>query len=121
MYRTPRARQDTQRMLKQTRRGDRILCYHSAPERALYAIAEVARDPYPDPHDPGSKNVVIDLRAVERLPQAVALEVIRQNKALRRVKFLKNVRLVISTITEAEYTEMLRMAGLVAQPGIPLP
>ena len=121
MYRTPRARQDTQRMLKQTRRGDRVLCYHSAPERALYAIAEVARDPYPDPHDPGSKNVVIDLRAVERLPQAVALEVIRQNKALRRVKFLKNVRLVISTITEAEYTEMLRMAGLVAQPGIPLP
>jgi len=121
MYRSPRARPDTLRMLKQTRRGDRVLCYHAAPERALYAIAEVARDPYPDPHDADGKNVVIDLRAVERLPQAVPLDVIRRNTALRRVKFLKNVRLVISTITEAEYTEMLRMAGLVAQPGIPLP
>jgi len=121
MYRTPRTRPDTQRMLKQTRRGDRVLCYHAAPERALYAIAEVARDPYPDPHDPGSKNVVIDLRAVERLPQQVALDDLRRNTALRRVKFLKNVRLVISSIAEAEYTEMLRMAGLVAQPGIPLP
>lgn len=121
MYRTPRARPETQRMLKQTRRGDRVLCYHAAPERALYAIAEVARDPYPDPHDPSSKNVVIDLRAVERLPQQVALNDFRSNSALRRVKFLKNVRLVISPITETDYTEMLRMAGLVAQPGIPLP
>ena len=121
MYRTPRARPDTLRMLKQTRRGDRVLCYHAAPERAIYAIAEVARDPYPDPHDPGSKNVVIDLRAVERLPQQVTLDGIRRNTSLRRVKFLKNVRLVISSISEAEYTEMLRMAGLVAQPGIPLP
>jgi predicted RNA-binding protein with PUA-like domain len=121
MYRTPRARPETLRVLKQTRRGDRVLCYHSAPERSLYAIGEVSRDPYPDPHDSESRNVVIDLRAVERLPRAVALTELRANKSLRRVKFFKNVRLVISTITEQEYTEMLRMAGLVAQPGIPLP
>lgn len=121
MYRTPRARPETLRVLKQTRRGDRVLCYHAAPERALYAIAEVARDPYPDPHEPETKSVVIDLRAVERLPQQVPLEEMRHNKVLRRVKFLKNVRQVITSIAEAEYTEMLRMAGLVAQPGIPLP
>jgi predicted RNA-binding protein with PUA-like domain len=121
MYRTPRARPETLRVLKQTRRGDRVLCYHAAPERALYAIAEVARDPYPDPHDPGSKNVVIDLRAVERLPRAVPLDEMRRDTALRKVKFLKNVRQAISSITEAEYTEMLRIAGLVALPGIPLP
>jgi predicted RNA-binding protein with PUA-like domain len=121
MYRTLRARPETLRVLKQTRRGDRVLCYHAAPERALYAIAEVARDPYPDPHDPESKHVVIDLRAVERLPRQVPLEDMRHNRALRKVKFLKNVRLAISPITEPEYTELLRVAGLVAQPGIPLP
>jgi predicted RNA-binding protein with PUA-like domain len=121
MYRTPRARPETLRVMKQTRRGDRVLCYHAAPERALYAIAEVARDPYPDPHDLENKSVVIDLRAVERLPRQVSLDELRHNPALRRVKFLKNVRLPISAITEAEYTDLLRMAGLVAQPGIPLP
>ena len=35
--------------LKQVRQGDRVLCYHAAPERSLYALAEVTRDPYPDP------------------------------------------------------------------------
>jgi len=121
MYRAQRTRPETLRMIKQTRRGDRVLCYHAAPERALYAIAEVARDPYPDPHDRDSKNVVIDLRAVERLPRTVTLEDMRRNTAVRKMKFLKNVRLAISQITEPEYTDLLRMAGLVAQPGIPLP
>jgi hypothetical protein len=37
------------------------------------------------------------------------------------MKFLKNVRLIISALTEEEYQELLRMAGIVASPGMPLP
>jgi predicted RNA-binding protein with PUA-like domain len=45
----------------------------------------------------------------------------RGNPALRKAKLLKNVRLIISPISEAEYLELLRMAGIVATPGVPLP
>jgi predicted RNA-binding protein with PUA-like domain len=65
--------------------------------------------------------VVIDLRSLERLPRQVSLIELRANRELRRVKFLKNVRLVISPITTEEYAEILKMAGIVAQPGFPLP
>ena len=112
---------DAIRALKQVRRGDRVLCYHSAPERSLYSIAEVTRDPYPDPHDPKEKNLVADLRAFERLPRQVTLAELRENRALRKMKLLKNVRVLITAITEEEYLEILRMAGIVATPGIPLP
>ena len=115
------SRADANRALKQVRKGDRVLCYHSAPERSLYALAEVTRDPYPDPQDEERRNLVADLRAFERLPRQVSLAEMRENRALRTVKFLKNVRLIISPITEAEYQEILRMAGIVATPGIPLP
>jgi len=101
-------------------KGDRVLCYHSAPERSLYSIAEVTRDPYPDPHDYDGKNLVADLRAFEKLPRSVTLAEMRANSALRKVKLLKNVRLIISPLTEAEYQELLRMAGIVAMPGVPL-
>ena len=121
MWRGAGTRPDAIRALKQVRKGDRVLCYHSAPERALYAIAEVSRDPYPDPHDHKGKNLVADLRAFERLPRQVGLADLRTNSALRKVKLLKNVRLLISPISEAEYQEILRMAGIVATPGIPLP
>jgi predicted RNA-binding protein with PUA-like domain len=112
---------DAIRALKQVRKGDRVLCYHSAPERSLYSIAEVTRDPYPDPHDPKEKNLVADLRAFERLPRQVALAELRENRMLRKMKLLKNVRVLITSITTEEYLEILRMAGIVATPGIPLP
>jgi predicted RNA-binding protein with PUA-like domain len=112
---------DAIRALKHVRKGDRVLCYHSAPERSLYSIAEVTRDPYPDPHDPKEKNLVADLRAFERLPRQVSLAELRENRLLRKMKLLKNVRVLITSITTEEYLEILRMAGIVATPGIPLP
>jgi len=115
------AKPDAIRALKQVKKGDRVLCYHSAPERSLYSIAEVTRDPYPDPHDYDGKNLVADLRAYEKLPRPVSLVEMRSNSALRKVKLLKNVRLIISSLTEAEYQELLKMAGIVAMPGVPLP
>ncbi len=121
MWHGASSRPDALRQLKQVRRGDRVLCYHGAPERSLYALAEVTRDPYPDPHDAEGKNLVADLRAMERLPRQVSLAEMRANPALRKVKFLKNVRLLISPIIPIEYQEILRMAGIVASPGLPLP
>jgi predicted RNA-binding protein with PUA-like domain len=115
------AKPDAIRALKQVRKGDRVLCYHSAPERSLYSIAEVTRAPYPDPHDHKGKNLVADLRSFERLPRQVPLAEMRANHALRKMKLLKNVRLLISSITDIEYQEILRMAGIVATLGIPLP
>jgi len=81
----------------------------------------VTRDPYPDPHDSKGKNLVADLRAFDRLPRQVTLVELRANSALKKMKLLKNVRLLISPIADTEYQEILRMAGIVATPGIPLP
>jgi predicted RNA-binding protein with PUA-like domain len=61
------------------------------------------------------------LRAMERLPRQVSLDELRENASVRKVKFLKNVRSIISQVTEEEYQEILRMAGIVATPGLPLP
>ncbi len=121
MWHGAESKPDAIRALKQVRKGDRVLCYHSAPERTLYSIAEITRDPYPDPHDHKEKNLVADLRAFDRLPRQVTLAELRGNPALKKMKLLKNVRVLVSQITEAEYQEILRMAGIVASPGIPLP
>jgi predicted RNA-binding protein with PUA-like domain len=121
MWRQSGNRPDALRQIKQIRKGDRALCYHGKPDHSIYALAEVTRDPYPDPHHPDAKRLVMDLRAVERLPRPVTLAELRDNRLLRKIKFLKNTRLTICPVTEEEYTEILRMAGIVASPGIPLP
>src|SRR5207302_7873982 len=96
----------------------RVLCHHSKTERALYSIAEVTRDPYADPHDHKGKNLVTNLRALEKLPRQVPLAELRANPALRKMKLLKNVRLIISLVSDLEYQEILSMAGIVATPGV---
>lgn len=121
MWRGAGNRPDAQRALKQIRHGHRVLCYHGQPDRSLYAIAEVTRDPYPDPHDREGKTLVVDLRALMRLPRNVTLAEMREDRLLRKVKFLKNVRLIISPITDEEYKEILRISGIEATPGMPLP
>lgn len=121
MWRGAGSRADALRQLKHVRRGDRVLCYHGAPDRSLYSLAEVTRDPYPDPSDRTGKSLVIDLRALEKLPRLLRLKELRGNPALRKVKFLKNVRLIVCPLADTEYQEILRMAGIVAAPGLPLP
>jgi predicted RNA-binding protein with PUA-like domain len=121
MWRQAGSRPDALRQLKQVHKGDRVLCYHGKPEHSIYALAEVTRDPYPDPHDSDAKKLVTDLRAIERLPRLVTLAEMRANRALRKIKFLKNTRLTICPLTDEEYSDILKMAGIVASPGIPLP
>jgi predicted RNA-binding protein with PUA-like domain len=121
MWRHAGNRPDALRQIKQIHKGDRALCYHGKPEHSIYALAEVSRDPYPDPQDSEAKKLVMDLRAIERLPRQVALTELRASKPLRKIKFLKNTRLTICPLTDEEYAEILRMAGIVASPGIPLP
>jgi predicted RNA-binding protein with PUA-like domain len=121
MWRHAGNKPDTLRQLKLVHKGDRALCYHGKPEHALYALAEVSRDPYPDPHETDSKRFVMDLRALERLPRQVTLAELRDNHPLRKIKFLKNTRMTICPLTEEEYSEILRVAGIIASPGIPLP
>jgi predicted RNA-binding protein with PUA-like domain len=121
MWRGAGAKPDALRQLKQIKRGDRVLCYHGPPDRWAYALAEATRDAYPDPQDPTGRTLVIDIRALERLPRPVTLIELRGNPLLRHVKLLKNLRLTICPIIEAEYQEILRMAGIEPSPGIPLP
>ena len=101
-----------QRYLKQVRKGDQVLCYHSAPERSVYALAAVASDPYPDPQAPAKGFLVVDLKALQRLPRAVPLKELKLNPALRRMRFLARPRLAVSPLSEQEYNEILRMAGM---------
>src|SRR6266545_3651262 len=35
--------------LRQMKPGDRVLVYHTGDEKAVVGLAEVAREPYPDP------------------------------------------------------------------------
>lgn len=108
--------QAAQRYLKQVQKGDQIICYHGAPDRMVYALATVASAPYPNPHPNKKRPYIVDLKASERLPRPVPLKELKQDRALRRMKFLARPRLSVSPLNEQEYNEILRLSGVLLNP-----
>ncbi|HXE75564.1 MAG TPA: EVE domain-containing protein [Candidatus Xenobia bacterium] len=100
------------RYFKQVRRGDTVLCYHGPPERSIYAQAVVASDPYPDPYARGKNHLAVDLKAVQRLPRTISFKDMKTNRLLKKMKFLARPRVSVTPVTEHEYNEVLRLAGV---------
>jgi predicted RNA-binding protein with PUA-like domain len=91
-------------------RGDEILVYHTGDEKAAVGVAAATRAAYPDPkqHDP--RLVVVDLRAVRRLPQPVGLAAMRANPKLAGFALLRLPRLSVMPVNPSHWSEIVRMA-----------
>ena len=102
-----------QKFLGEIKRGDRILGYHTAPEKQVVAVLETTSDAYQNPEIKDKKNWVVDVKAVQKLPRPVPLADLKANKKLAQMKLFKLVRpIAVSPLTEAEFKEICRMGGL---------
>ena len=72
-----------------------------------------ARAHYPDPSaKAGEPWVVVDVKAVEPLPQPVTLEAVKQEPKLKDMALLKQSRLSVQPVTDAEWKIVYKMGGL---------
>jgi len=96
--------------LRNVRRGDVAVIYHSGNERALVGLAEVVSDPYPDPKQGDPRLVVIDLEAKGKLARPVTLDEIKQSAALKDFDLVRLPRLSVMPASEAHWKTLLAMA-----------
>lgn len=109
------------------KKGDLAFFYHSGEEPAIAGIAEVVRTGYPDHtafdradshFDPKSKPeaptwVMVDIRAVEKLPRPLKLAELRGVKGLEKMVLLqKGSRLSVQPVSEAEWEIVNRLSRL---------
>ena len=94
--------------LKRMRPGDRALIYHSGKAKAAVGIAEVTRAAQQDGEEAW---VSVALKPVEPLPRPVTLAAMKAAPALADMAMLRQSRLSVSPVSEAEWAHILRMAG----------
>jgi predicted RNA-binding protein with PUA-like domain len=99
-----------QKHLRNFKRGDRVLIYHTAPGKAVVGSAAVSTDPYLDPSDDSGKRVVVKLADPAALPHPVPLAALRGNPALSGMVFLKIQRIAVSPISRPEFDEIVAMS-----------
>jgi len=91
--------------------GDLCLYYHSNIGLEVVGIAAVSRAFYPDPTANQGDWSAVDLVPVKALIRPVSLADIKGEEALREVALVRNGRLSVMPLTEAEFQAILRMGA----------
>lgn len=103
--------------LRTMKQGDAIVVYHSGKDKAVVGLAEVARGPYADPQLADPKRVVVDLVARGALATPVALATFRADAVLKSTDLVKNSRLSVMPLSDAQYARILALAGVAPKRG----
>jgi predicted RNA-binding protein with PUA-like domain len=92
--------------------GDRGFFYHSQTGKAVVGIVEVIAPVHPDPSTDDPRWECVDLKALQALPRPVTLEAIKADPRLADMVLVKNSRLSVQPVTDAEWRLICAMGGL---------
>ncbi len=87
--------------------GDLAFIYHTDTERQIIGIAEVISQPYPDPKLNDAKRVVVDVKALRRVSEPLALAQIRQNEEFADFDLLRLPRLSVVPVSEFYWQRLI--------------
>lgn len=90
--------------------GDQVIFYHSSDVKAAVGIAEVVKTAYPDPTTDDPAWVVVDLKPVRPLKRPVTLAEIKAMPAMNNVALVRQARLSVLPLTEAEFKMIMKGA-----------
>jgi predicted RNA-binding protein with PUA-like domain len=100
--------------LKAMQAGDRAFFYHSNEGKEIVGVVKIVRTFYPDPADPGGKFGMVDVAPVMPVKRAVALTEMKGMAELAGMALLRQSRLSVCPVSEAEWGVICRMAGIAA-------
>ncbi len=91
--------------------GDRGFFYHSGDVRAVVGVVEVVAEAHPNSTADDPRWECVDIRAVAPFPRAVTLETIKAETRLAEMVLVKNSRLSVQPVTEAEWAVVCELGG----------
>lgn len=94
--------------LKDMKKGDGVLIYHSGADKAITGLARVVREAYPEPNAPDW--VAVDLEAVEPFKKPVTLAEIKANKTLVGMVLTRASRLSVQPVQPNEFEVLRRLS-----------
>ena len=97
--------------MRQMKKGDLALVYHSGKERAVVGLAAIVSDPYPDPGSNDERLVVFDLEPKKRLKNSVPLAAIKADDRFADFALVRMSRLSVMPVPASLWKRLLSMAG----------
>lgn len=89
--------------------GDQAIFYHSVDAKAAVGVMTVSSDPHPDPKD--GDWVAVRVKPVHPIDPPITLAAMKSEAALADMAMIRQSRLSVSPVTDAEWAVLMRMAG----------
>jgi predicted RNA-binding protein with PUA-like domain len=95
--------------MRKAKKGDLVLIYHTAPDKAIAGIAKVTGEARPDPDSEGK--VVVDLEPVKKLKRAIPLAELKADDVMSTMSFIRMPRVAVWPVTEEQWEAVLTASG----------
>ena len=89
--------------MREMKLGDLGFFYHSQKDREIVGIVEVCAEAHPDSTTDDDRWECVDIRAVRPFETPVSLDAIKADPRLADMVLVKNSRLSVQPVTEAEW------------------
>lgn len=96
--------------LKEMRKGDLCLFYHSNEGKEVVGIVKVVKEYYQDPTTDDTNWVVVDVAPFKDLKKPVTLEQIKSDPRLSNIALVRQGRLSVMGLTREEFDTILELS-----------
>jgi predicted RNA-binding protein with PUA-like domain len=97
--------------LKEMKKGDLVLFYHSNEGKEVVGIAKVAKEFYQDPSTTDPNWVVVDLVPFKSLKKPVTLVQIKADEQLKDIHLVRQGRLSVMGLKKEEFDRILELGS----------
>jgi predicted RNA-binding protein with PUA-like domain len=97
--------------LRNMKKGDLVLWYHSNEGMEVVGIAKVVKEAYQDPTTDETAWVVVDLKPFKKLKRAVSLAEIKADSRLQQIGLVRQGRLSVQGLLAEEFDAILDLSA----------
>lgn len=96
--------------LRDMKKGDWCLFYHSNEGKEVVGIAEVVKEAYQDPTSDSNQWVVVDVKPIKKFKKTVGLAQMKGDARLLDMGLIKQPRLSVIALSEIQFNIILELA-----------
>ena len=96
--------------MRNMKKGDSVLYYHTGDERQAVGIMTVTSKPYPNPEEDNERFVVVDVKYKKQLDNSVSLEQMKKEKSFKNWELLRISRLSVMPVPKTIWDKIISLS-----------
>jgi predicted RNA-binding protein with PUA-like domain len=97
--------------LRDMKKGDDVLFYHSGDEKAVVGLATISKPAFKDPTADDDAWIAVELKAGKTLENPVSLATIKADPKLKEILLVRNGRISVMPLTKAEFDQIVKLGS----------